>query len=79
MCIVNVSCVNVSCAGDVEVFMGRDGQRGVRAKRAFKAGEFVMEFEGNLLSMVVLEREYDKEDVPVYRDKKNTMRDSDYI
>lgn len=65
MCIVNVS-----CAGDVEVFIRGDGQRGVRAKRAFKAGEFVMEFEGNLFSMVVLEREYDKEDVPVYKDKK---------
>ena len=60
----------MSRAGDVEVFMRGDGQRGVRAKQAFKAGEFVMEFEKNLLRKVAVEREYDKEDVPVYRDKK---------
>jgi len=55
--------VNVLCAGD-EVFIRMDEPRGVRAKRAFKVGEFVMEFEGNLLSKEeneVAEKEYEED------------------
>ena len=68
MCIVNVS-----CADDIEVFMRGDGQKGVRAKRDFKNGEFVMEFEGNLLTEEnkVAEREYAGEDRTVYNVEVN--------
>ena len=35
---------------NVEVFVREDGERGVRATRDIKEGEFVLEFEATLLS-----------------------------
>lgn len=34
----------------LEIFVRADGQRGVRAKTSFGPGQFVLEFEANLLS-----------------------------
>ena len=53
----------------MEVFLREDGERGVRAKRQFNSGEFVVEFEGNLLSREDYRRaeiEYAKENLPLY-------------
>ena len=53
----------------LEVFVRKDGERGVRAKTAFRPGQFVCELEANLLSkdqFAEAEKEYEKEQVPVY-------------
>ena len=62
-------CVLFYCTGGVEVFLRGEGERGVRAKRRINAGEFVLEFEGNLLTREeyqTAEMEYAKENIPVY-------------
>ena len=54
---------------NVEVFMMENGERGVKATRDISAGEFVCEFEANLLSETEnrhAEEEYEKEGLVVY-------------
>ena len=53
----------------LEIFIRDDGQRGVRALVEIKNGEFVCEFEANLLSKEDCEKaeqEYEREKKPVY-------------
>lgn len=53
----------------VEIFQRGDGERGVKARRKFSAGEFVLEFEGNLLTKgeyQLAEIEYCAEQLPIY-------------
>ena len=54
----------------MEVFLRRDGERGVRACRSFEEREFVMEFEGNPLNeeenTIIAEAENEKEGHCVY-------------
>ena len=53
----------------LEVFVREDGERGVRALTAFRDGEFVCEFEANLLSKAQCEKaekEYEADGKPVY-------------
>ena len=51
------------------MFVRDDGERGVRACRDFAVGEFVLEFEANLLSEAEnhhAEKVYQHEGLPVY-------------
>lgn len=60
----------------MEVFLRGDGERGVRARRRFNQGEFVLEFEGNLLTREEYPRaeiEYNKENVPVNTLEVNSL------
>ncbi|CAI8053088.1 hypothetical protein GBAR_LOCUS29037 [Geodia barretti] len=53
----------------LEVFVREDGERGVRALTAFRDGEFLCEFEANLLSKAQCEKaekEYEADGKPVY-------------
>ena len=49
--------------------MREDGERGVKSLKLIKSGQFVCEFEGNLLTKgecEVAEKEYEKEGKAVY-------------
>ena len=53
----------------LEVFIRKDGERGVRALRDFKKGQFVCEFEANLLTKeesARAEEEYARDGNAVY-------------
>lgn len=53
----------------LEVFLREDGERGVRVVVPFKEGEYVCEYEANLLSkedFEAAEVEYEEMDLPVY-------------
>ena len=65
--------------GKLDVIVREDNERGVIAKKAFKAGEFVCEFEANLLTEeeMKLAEEYERDGIPVYSlEVRQTYRDS---
>ena len=54
----------ISFAGKFEIFVHSDNERGVRSKAVFTPGEFVMEYEANLLDeqqQKLAESEYEEE------------------
>ena len=54
----------ISFAGKFEIFVRSDNERGVRSKAVFTPGEFVMEYEANLLGeqqQKLAESEYEEE------------------
>ena len=68
----NAFCVS----GKLEVFVREDGERGVRALVPFRAGQFVCEFEANLLTKdeyKVAEQKYIEEDRPIYTLEVSTL------
>ena len=71
ICIIatNMLTINVYSTDSLEVIIRDDSERGVIAKKAYRAGEFICEFEANLLTkqeMELAEDEYNREGIPVY-------------
>ena len=58
-----------SLTDKLEIFLRPDKERGVKAKVPFRPGEFICEFEANLLTKeecLAAEEEYERDGIAVY-------------